>query len=165
MKRMIILIVILVIVGIIGWFWLTYINVPKGQEFDVKFVNLRQSGLNGDTSAEKADLKDNCFQTRTSFVKKGDSVEYLFDVINDGTLNAKLFFDPLYFKADMYFKKHIAYSIKYSDGQDIKKGDELKPGDTKTVRVRISYENNADIATIDSQFYESKACLLYLQNR
>lgn len=165
MKRLIILIVFIVLLIGIGVFWFIFIRVPKGEEFDIKFTNLQKIAVNGGTTEEKIELKDNCFSTRTSFVKKGDSVEYTFDAINDGTINAKLFLDPIYLKADMYFKKHIAYSITYQNGDKVQKGDELKVGETKVFKVRLSYENNADIATVDSQFFESKVCLLYLQNR
>lgn len=165
MKRLILLIVgiILIILGIV--FWFKFIYVPKGQEYDIKFTNLQRAKINGGVEEQKVELTKNGLITRTSFQKTGDSVDYTFDVINDGSINAKLALDPIKFKSDMYFKKHIVYTIQYWDGNEIKKGDELKAGETKTLRVHIEYKNKADLATIDSQFYESDICLLYLQNR
>ena len=165
MKRLILLIiaVILIVLGIV--FWYKYIFVPKGQEFDIKYTNLSRSYVNGGVEEQKVDLTEHGLATRTSFQKTGDSVDYTFDVINDGTIKAKLAWDPIKLKSDMYFKGHIIYTIQYIDGKDIKKGDELNPGETKTLKVHIEYKNKADLATIDSQFYESDIYLLYLQNR
>ena len=62
-------------------------------------------------------------------------------------------------------KSHIKYTIQYLDGTEVKKGDELLSGETKTLKVHIEYTSKADLATIDSQFYESEIYLMYLQNR
>ena len=165
MKKLIILIigVILIIAAIVLVY--KFIYVPKGQEFDIKYTNLQRSNVNGGVEEQKVELTKHGLITRTSFQKTGDSVDYKFDVVNDGTINAKLGWDPIKLKSDMYFKGHITYIIKYEDGEEVKKGDELKSGETKTLSVHIEYKNKADLATIDSQFYESDIYLLYLQNR
>ena len=165
MKRLILLIigVLLIIAGIVVWF--KYVYVPKGQEFDIKYTNLQRANTHGGVEEQKVELTKHGLATRTSFLKTGDSVDYKFDVVNDGTINAKLVWDPIKLKSDMYFKGHILYSIQYDDGTDVKKGDELISGETKTMQVHIEYRNKADLATIDSQFYESDIYLMYLQNR
>lgn len=165
MKKIILLVVgvILLILALI--FAYKYIYVPKGEEFDLKYTNLQRTEKSNTTEEEKVELTKHGLSTRTSFQKKGDSVDYTFDVVNDGTIDAMLKANPIKLKMDMYFKNHIHYSITYGDGSEIKKGDILKSGETKTFKVRIMYENNADLATIDSQFYESEIYLLYLQNR
>ena len=165
MKRLILLIigVILIISGIVLWY--KFIYVPKGQEFDIKYAHLQRFNIDGKIDEQKVELTEHGLITRTSFSKTGDYIEYSFDVINDGTINAKLGWDPIKLKSDMYFKGHIIYTITYEDGTEVKKGDELNSGETKTIKVHIEYKNKADIATIDSQFYESDIYLLYLQNR
>ena len=165
MKRLILLIIgiILIILGIV--FWFKFIFVPKGQEYDIKYTNLQRAKVNGAVEEQKVELTKHGLITRTSFQKTGDAVDYTFDIINDGTINAKLAMDPIKLKSDMYFKNHIVYNIQYFNGDEIKKGDELKSGETKTICVHIEYKNKADLATIDSQFYESEIYLLFLQNR
>ena len=165
MKRLILLIlgIIIIILGIYLAF--KYIYVPKGQEFDIKYTHLERFNISGSIEEQKAELTDHGLVTRTSFSKTGDYLDYSFDVINDGTINAKLGWDPIKLKSDMYFKGHITYTITYQDGTEVKKGDELNVGETKTFKVHIEYKNKADLATIDSQFYESDIYLLYLQNR
>ena len=165
MKKIVFLVigVILIIIGII--FAYKYIYVPNGQEFDIKYTNLLRSNVKGSVEESKVELTKHGLATRTTFTKSGDAVDYSFDVINDGTINAKLFTNPIKLKKDMYFKKHIIYTIKYSDGNDVKKGDELKTGETKTIKVHIEYKQSSDFATMDSQFYESEIYLPYFQNR
>ena len=165
MKRLILLIIAIILVIFSIFLAFKYIYVPKGQEFDIKYANLQRTGKSGGINEEKVELTEHGLATRTSFEKTGDSVDYTFDVINDGTINAKLVFDPIKLKADMYFKGHIKYSINYLDGSELKKGDELNVGETKTFKVHIEYSNTADFASIDSQFYESNIYLPYLQNR
>ena len=65
---------------------------------------------------------------------------------------------------DMYFKKHITYTITTLDNQPLKKGDVIKSGETKTYKVTIRY-SSPDAETLDSQFYESDIYLMYLQER
>lgn len=165
MKRIILLIIgiILVILAII--FAFKYIYVPKGQEFDIKYTNLLKSNVNGSVEEQVVELTKHGLKTRTSFQKKDDAVDYIFDVVNDGTINAKLALDPIKLRMDMYMKSHIKYTIQYLDGIEVKKGDELLSGETKTLKVHIEYTSKADLATIDSQFYESEIYLMYLQNR
>ena len=165
MKKIIILVILGLIVIYALIFSFKYIYVPKGQEFDIKYTNLQRTGKVGGAQEEKAELTDHGFETRSNFQKSGDALEYTFDVVNDGTINAKLKMDPIYLKADMYLKKHIKYQITYTDGTEVKKNDELNAGETKTMKVKFTYENDADLATVDSQFYETNVYLLYLQNR
>lgn len=165
MKRLIILIILGLIVIYALIFAFKYIYVPKGQEFDIKYTNLQKTGKVGGASEEVAELTEHGFKTRSNFQKSGDALEYTFDVVNDGTINAKLKMNPIYLKADMYLKKHIKYQITYANGDEVKSGDELNAGETKTLKVKFVYENDADLATVDSQFYETDVYLMYLQNR
>ena len=165
MKRLILLIIGIIIIIFGLYLAYKYVYVPKGQEFDIKYTHLSKINTNGTVEEQKAELTEHGLVTRTSFTKTGDYVDYSFEVMNDGTIKAKLACDPIKLKSDMYFKGHITYTLTYEDGTDVKKGDELNPGETKTMKVHIEYKNKADLATIDSQFYESDIYLLYLQNR
>ena len=111
---------------------------------------------------EKAEIRSYGLYTRTNFNVSGDKLYYTFKVTNDGTLDAKLKYDPIYVKTDMYFKKHIKYRISYLDDEQIKAGDELKSGESKTIKVSIEY-TSTDTPTQNSQFYESLAWLVYVR--
>ena len=164
-KKIIALSILSVILVFAAVWIFKYVYVPSGQTFNIIYTNLIKKDVKGNAVDELAELTNNGFKTRTVFTKAKDGVEYLFDVVNDGTIDAKLKFAPIYLKLDQYTKKHIEYKITYADGKEIKKGDELKSGETKTIKVSITYLHNADFATQNSQFYESNTYLMYLQNR
>ncbi len=165
MKKIIGLAILIVVVVLVLVCLFLYVYVPKGQEWDIKYTNLQRINAEGNVRAEKAELTKHGLMTRTNFSTNGDSIEYTFDIINDGTIDAKLKFNPFNLKFDYYFKKHIKYSAKYLDGTDIKKGDIIKAGETKTIKVTIIYDNESGLASIDSQFYESELYLMFLQKR
>lgn len=165
MKRIIGIVITLALLIYAGVYTYKYIYVPKGETFRLVYTNLRKSPAVGKAEEEKVELTKNGLFTRTSFTYNDDAVEYLFSVINDGTIPAKLSRDPLYLTMDYYTKKHISYTALYEDGSEIKAGDTIKPGETKIIRVKIIYLHPADIATQNSQFYESRLVLLFKQDR
>ena len=154
---------VLVLFGAIYYF--NYIYVPKGEEFDLKYTNLGVAGTVGDIQEEKKEFTGHGLYTRTKFLRAGDAIEYTFDIINDGTITAVLKRDPMYLKLDQYTKKHIEYSILYSNGDKIKKGDTIEVGETKSFKVRLTYKNSPEFESIDSDFYESNTYLMYVQQR
>ena len=157
---------ILVVVAIYGvTYYYKYVYVPKGQEWDLKYTNLEITGTVGNIQEEKKEFTGHGLYTRTKFLKAGDAIEYSFDIINDGTITAELKRDPIYLKLDQYTKKHIEYYILYSNGDKIKKGDTIKPGETKSFKVRLLYKSSPEFESIDSDFYESNTYLMYVQKR
>ena len=157
------ILVFLVVYGCVYYF--KYIYVPSGEEFDLKYSNLVSMDLVGDAQEQKVEFTNHGLYTRTKFLKSGDTVEYHFDIINDGTITAELKRDPIYLKLDQYTKKHIEYLITYLDGSKIKKGDIINPGETKSFKVKITYLRDSDFADINSTFYESNTYLMFMQKR
>lgn len=154
---------VLILVSAINFYFANF-HVPRGEEFDIKYTNLRKYDRKGMPEEEKYELTDHGFFTRTNFVKQDDEVNYMFDIVNDGTLDAVLKYDPIMLSGDYYFKKHIDYKITYSNGDKIKKGDTLNVGETKSILVSIKY-NSAETSTRDSQFYESNAYFWFVYKR
>ena len=153
-----------ILIFIAVWVFL-YVYVPNGQEWDLKYNNLKIENIEGRTKSEKAEFTNNGLFTRCNFSSYGDSITYTFDIINDGTIDAKLKLDPIQLKLDYYLKGHIKYILLYSDGSEVKKGDIIKAGESKSFRVNITYNQGDTGATMDSQFYESNLYLMFLQKR
>ena len=153
---------IVVFIGAIIWYYMTFVYVPKGEEFDIKFLNIDNIKVEGEPKQEKAEFTKNGFYTRTKFVTSDEELYYKFDVMNDGTLDAVLKFNPIFTKTDMYFKKHIKYKITYIDDSEVKAGDTLNAGETKTFKVAIKY-TKSDSPTQNSEFYESNVLLVYVR--
>lgn len=103
-----------------------------------------------DISASNTSIKD----FDITFIRPGDAFTIRLDVVNNGTLDAKLETFKISnivctynngTSADDYCDKHISYSIKYKDGSSIKKDDVLEAGETKTVVFKMSYADNAPV--------------------
>ena len=103
-----------------------------------------------DISASNTSIKD----FDITFIRPGDAFTIRLDVVNNGTLDAKLETFKISnivctynngSSADDYCDKHISYSIKYKDGSSIKKDDVLEAGETKTVVFKMSYADNAPV--------------------
>lgn len=101
-------------------------------------------------SASNTSIKD----FDITFIRPGDAFTIRLDIVNNGTLDAKLETFKISnivctynngSSADDYCDKHISYSIKYKDGSSIKKDDVLEAGDTKTVVFKMSYADNAPV--------------------
>lgn len=101
-------------------------------------------------SASNTSIKD----FDITFIRPGDAFTIRLDVVNNGTLDAKLETFKISnivctynngSSADDYCDKHISYSIKYKDGSSIKKDDVLEAGETKTVVFKMSYADNAPV--------------------
>ena len=153
---------IVVLVGTLIWYYMTFMYVPNGEEFDIKFLNIDTLKVEGSPKQEKVEFTKHGLYTRTRFTRDGEELYYKFDVMNDGTLDAALKYDPIYTKSDMYFKKHISYKITYLDDSEVKAGDILKTGETKTFKVVIKY-SKSDSPTQNSEFYESSSWLIYVR--
>ena len=103
-----------------------------------------------DISASNTSIKD----FDITFIRPGDAFTIRLDIVNNGTLDAKLETFKISnivctynngSSADDYCDKHISYSIKYKDGSSIKKDDVLDAGETKTVVFKMSYADNAPV--------------------
>lgn len=101
-------------------------------------------------SASNTSIKD----FDITFIRPGDAFTIRLDVVNNGTLDAKLETFKISnivctynngSSADNYCDKYISYSIKYKDGSSIKKDDVLEAGETKTVVFKMSYADNAPV--------------------
>lgn len=101
-------------------------------------------------SASNTSIKD----FDITFIRPGDAFTIRLDIVNNGTLDAKLETFKISnivctynngSSADDYCDKHISYSIKYKDGSSIKKDDVLEAGETKTVVFKMSYADNAPV--------------------
>lgn len=76
--------------------------------------------------------------------------EFEVDIVNDGGINSKISSSKISgFNATM--KKYMNYTVTYSDtGEDLKVGDTLLAGETKRIKVSVTY-----IGTADGYVYEN----------
>lgn len=79
---------------------------------------------------------------------KGDFYEFSFDVVNDGTMDARIS-SLIQFGSEEY-EDYLHYSLKYKDGNNVYGNDILKSGETRTMVLRVTnvYEGDANVEKV-----------------
>ena len=130
----------------------------NNSKWSVRFDNLRDTALIG-TAKEitKPSIQNNSTAIATydvSFMKPNDGVTYVFDVVNDGDLDAVLSSytvgNPICtgsvattrISDETLVCNNITYKISYQDGSQIGIGDILNVGDRKTMKVTLEFKGN-----------------------
>ena len=123
----------------------------------VKFNNLSSATVSGDAEVVQAptiESDTHIGNYEVKLTKPGDSVEYTFDVVNDGTIDAELstytFADPTITgtgdKATQdaeIVRNNLVYTLTYADGSAINTNDELNKEATKSLKLTIGYKSDA----------------------
>ena len=85
-----------------------------GAQWDVHFVNLQSSGLTttGTANVKNVNLNSTVITLSVELEKPLDSVTYVFDVVNEGTLDAQMY-DVKLPNMEALKANHIYYQISY----------------------------------------------------
>ena len=102
------------------------------------------------------------------FSKPGDKVTYTFDIVNSGDLDAKLYnfvkSTPVCEPSNAICES-IIYTLKYTDGSQIKNSDTLNVNERKNVTMTIGIDNNASSVPSELiQISNINAVFDYVQN-
>lgn len=123
----------------------------------VKFSNLSSPTVEGDAEVVQAPVIESDTHIgnyEVKLTKPGDSVEYTFDVVNEGSIDAELstytFNTPTITgtgdKATQdaeIVRNNLVYTLTYADGSAINTNDELNKEVTKSLKLTIGYKNDA----------------------
>lgn len=123
-------------------------------KWSVHFQNLSNANLKGTTlEVNKPTLKNNSTSIsdfEVKFMNINDGVSYIFDVINDGDLDAKISSivmpkpvctstgDTAYEDSSLICD-NLNYSLTYLDGTEIQIGDTLEKGQSKSLVLKLEY--------------------------
>ena len=136
--------------------------------WDIHFENLSNAALTGDAAVTTApELKNEntvIGDFEVVLIKPGDSVTYTFDIVNNGTIDAKLselvmagladkklvctsLADPKSTADETTVCGNLTYTLEYTDGGAVAAGDKLaaKSGDTatrKNVTLTLKYDGD-----------------------
>ena len=72
----------------------------------------------------------------------GDYCEFTVDVVNNGTIPAKLSADPVLSSVDTATHPYLIYTATYNDGSAIRANDALAVNATKTVKIRVEFKKD-----------------------
>lgn len=114
----------------------THIIAPS---WDIHFENIVEK--EGSVKASPSAFISSATNVSYEVVLKNskDFYEFNIDVVNAGTLDAKLDESILSGVSDKD-AKYVSYTVTYADGSEIKKNDLLNAGDRITLKVRVEYD-------------------------
>ncbi len=126
----------------------------NSMKWSIHFQNLSNANLKGKTlEVTKPTLKNNSTSIsdfEVKFMNINDGVNYTFDVVNDGDLDAKISSivmpkpvctstgDTAYEDSSLICD-NLNYSLTYLDGTEIKIGDTLEKGQSKSLILKLEY--------------------------
>ncbi len=131
--------IILTVIFIFSLLTINFIHTIREQKFDSSYMwNINFTNLEVTKGSEDGtiSLNDNAISLQVQFDKETEFYEFTLDVVNNGTLDAKIGEINLDVKND---KKILDYSLTYLDDKIIQKDDLLKAGEKKKIKVRIYY--------------------------
>ena len=132
-------------------------------KWDVHMANARTIGGVKDefvyTPARIVDKDGTYIVYDVKLPEKGDYYEFSFDVVNEGTIDARI--SSLINLGGEGHEKYLHYSLKYDDGSGVYGNDVLLKGQRKTMILRVTniYEG---LETVDKLFNLSLA-IQYVQ--
>lgn len=124
----------------------------KAHDWDIHFENLERDNITQSNSAEI--VSDAIIESDTTiisglsvkFKKPGDSISYTFDVTNAGGIDAKISTISIGTPScglQANVCNDIVYTLKYADGTNIGIDDVLDAGQTRKLRLTISYKSSS----------------------
>lgn len=111
----------------------------KHEQIDSTYLwNITFSNPKIKEGSQDGEIKTNDNELNFSVTLKNEEefYEYTIDIKNEGNLDAQISEINQEIKST---KNILVAQINYDDGTEIKKGDVLKSGDKKTVKVSITY--------------------------
>ena len=157
---------IILLLGIsIGYAALTTTLVINGEStikkavWDIHFTNVKtQDGsvsvntANGEKIAYIPNTDETKVEYKVVLKKPGDFYEFTVDVVNSGTLDAKISSNPTLIGTDNY-DKYVEYTVVWNDDQTKSPttNDTILAGDSRRVRVKIKYKENVKIKDLPEE--------------
>ena len=148
---------IILLLGIsIGYAALTTTLVINGEStikkvvWNMHFANVKTENgsvtintANGEKAAYIPNADETRVEYKISLQQPGDYYEFTVDVVNDGTLDAKISSDPVLLGTDGY-NQYIKYTTVWDDDQTKlpAKNDIIEAGHSRKARVKIEFDTN-----------------------
>ena len=122
-------------------------NIAK-TSWNIHFSNIKFAEGNVGTTTPAKIVNDTTISLDVSLESPGDKYSFNVDVVNSGTIDAML---TEIFKTELTEEqqKYIEYTIKYSDGNEIKEKDLLKRDSKETLKIEIKYKDGNNYAPND----------------
>ncbi len=117
----------------------------ESSQWDVHFENLSNANITGDaTEVSKPQITDGGItinNMNVSLVKPKDKVEYTVEIVNDGTINAKIEQIQMTQLTEEQ-SKYLEFYATYSDGRSISESNILKANQREKVKIVIGFKED-----------------------
>lgn len=126
-------------------------NATQTVSWDVQIANVSASRI-GRARFSRGNVTNTMIKGfGVTLIAPGDGVTMTFDIVNKGTLNAKLDYFSMGRINCTYqngrdasdYCHNLYYMVEYANGRDIKVGDVLDAGQTRKVKVTLKYYDDA----------------------
>ncbi|HPF83211.1 MAG TPA: hypothetical protein PLV83_03465 [Bacilli bacterium] len=121
----------------------------KKADWSILFNSLETPVTVGTGKSESTNLTDTTFTFGVSLVKPKDSVTYVWKVTNAGDVDAKIGTTPVVSGIDAATAANVSYALTYEDGSLIEADNKLPAGESKTLKLVVSYNDVTTTAAAD----------------
>ena len=117
----------------------------RSSQWDVHFENLSNANITGDaTEVSKPQITDGGItinNMNVSLVKPKDKVEYTVEIVNDGSITAKVEKIQMTELTEEQ-SKYLEFYANYSDGRSVSESDILEPSQREVVKIVIGFKED-----------------------
>ncbi len=140
MRRRIIELIIIILIFAGSTYGMYYfINMIEGEKLDTTYMwNIKEENIKVIEGSQKGELKetDKGIELSVTLLKPKQFYEVQYEIVNKGTLDAYVSkINNIVQSTDNI----LTCKTTYLDGKKIVKGDKLKSGEKKTIKIRIEY--------------------------
>lgn len=151
-------------------------------KWEIKFSNLQPISLVGkakEVTTPTINTNDTTISDYSvELIAPGDKATYTFDVVNDGTFDAKITSINIPTPTctgtgankdqdETNVCSNVTYTLKYSDGTSVSLDDTLKAKETKTMKLELTYSSvttSEQLPTNDVELSNLGVSLIYSQD-
>ena len=149
------LLLLLLIIGVsIGYAVLsTGLNITgtskiKNATWDVHFENVEATAISNVvpsvTPIASATEKTTTIIYTVELDKPGDIYEFTVDVVNNGSVDAKLATEPIIEGVSQEQDVYTNYSFTHANGDSVRRGETIDAGGSEKFKVHVEYDRNID---------------------
>ena len=136
-----------------------------GSTWDVHFANIVEDQASVTATTPATITNDTTIDFSVDLKNPGDVYTFTADIVNAGTLNAKIDSITLSPELTTAQQEYLTYEVKYSNGFAIEPNQLLEQGTTKNIKVSFQYKNLQDFSLYpeDDQNLTISISITYVQ--
>ncbi len=138
----------------------------KKASWDIHFANIQVKEGSVTPTTEATITNDTTVSFEATLDNPGDFYEFNVDVVNEGTMNAKIDSFEILPVLTTEQQNYFNYQVNYVNGNPLQVGDPLLAGDQETLQVVFAYKELDDLTLYPNtdQSFEISVTIHYVQD-